>query len=188
VIPVQDVVPTGQTPLATIVLVAVNTVAFAAPQLAAIVLPASLPFVHADGTHFLAALWFLWIFGDQVEARLGRVTFVLLYVISGMAGMYAAAALLPFLPLPLNAAAFAVTGIVGAYFVLLPQARVLTLVPAPVLLAEVPAWFLAALWGLLQLADVATAPRALPGLFAALLLTFALGAVIAVVRRRPIRW
>ena len=187
VIPVQDVVPTGQTPIVTIALIAINAIVFAA-QLTAVPLPPTLPFAHPDVVHFLTALLFLWIFGDHVEARLGRVTLLLLYLVSSVAATYAASMFAPFLSPSQTAAAFAVTGVLGAYFLLLPQSRVLMLVPAPGLLTELPAWFLAAMWALLQIAGFARTPRSLPALLASLTIAFAIGALTALLARRPIRW
>lgn len=186
-IPIQDVVPTGRTPVVTLALIVVNVIVFAA-QWVPLDVPASIPFAHADIVHFLAAILFLWIFGDHVEARLGGVPFLLLYLLCGVGATQAALLLSPFLSLPQTAAAFAVTGVLGAYLLLLPQSRVLVLVPAPVVLAELPAWFLAGLWALLQVSAFVTTPRALPVLLASLAVAGLSGALFAMIARRPIRW
>jgi membrane associated rhomboid family serine protease len=164
VIPVQDVVPTGRIPVATLVLIALNVILFAA---AAPVLP---PFAHDSVAALIVAIVFLWLFGDNVEARLGRAAFVALYVMGGW--------------LPGLGAAGGVTAALGSYFVMLPQARVLMLVPLPPLLIEVPAVSFLAVWAVLHTLRSVPAPRTL-WMF---VVAFLIGAVAARVIRPRVRW
>src|SRR5262245_10921139 len=97
------------------------------------------PFVHLSAVHFLVTVLFLWLFGDNVEARMGRGPFVALYGACAAAGTYIAS-LMTGSSASLGAAC-AVTGVLGAYFVLLPKSRILVLVPIPFDLAETPAFF-----------------------------------------------
>ena len=166
-IPVQDVVPTGRMPVATLALIAVNVMFFAATAVSAPVLP---PFAHDGAAPLIVTLVFLWLFGDNVEARLGRAAFVALYVIGGW--------------LPGLGGAGGVTAALGSYFVMLPQARVLMLVPLPAVLIEVPAVSFLAVWGVLHALRSIADPRTLWMFVAA----FVLGAAVARVMRPRVRW
>jgi membrane associated rhomboid family serine protease len=112
-------------------------------------------FMHASWAHILGNMLFLWIFGNNVEDALGRVRFLLWYLAAGLA----ATAAQTFVTLSLGSAADAsipnigasgaISGVLGAYLVLLPTAKVLTLLAwFPV---EVPAVFFLAFWFLFQL-------------------------------------
>jgi membrane associated rhomboid family serine protease len=108
-------------------------------------------FMHASWVHILGNMLFLWIFGNNVEDAMGRVLFVVFYFLSG----FAATALQTLVTLttaphqdtliPFLGASGAISGVLGAYIVLLPRARVLTLAFffIPVL---IPAWVFLAIW------------------------------------------
>ena len=84
-IPVQDVVPSGRPPLATLALVAVNAMAFAAPVVAGQAPPAvSSLFGGSSLAYLVVGMWFLWLFGDNVEARVGRLSALSIYVAAGL--------------------------------------------------------------------------------------------------------
>ena len=169
-LPLQDVVPTRQIPAATLALIAVNAVVFAAQANGAPALRLTAPFTHNSIGLFLIGILLLWLFGDNVEARLGRAPLVLIYLLGGL--------------LPGLAATGAVTAVLGSYFVLLPRSRVLTLVPLPPVLVEVPAAFFLGVWAALHLLTFVTQPRTLWIAFAA----FGLGAAGARLMQRPITW
>ena len=107
-------------------------------------------FMHASWQHILGNMLFLWIFGNNVEDAMGRVRFLVFYLLAGIA----ATALQTFVTLhwasassasvPNIGASGAIAGVLGAYFVLLPRARVLTLIFfGIILIREIPAiWFL----------------------------------------------
>ncbi len=86
-------------------------------------------FLHGSWLHLIANMWSLWIFGDNVEDRMGRLRFLVFYIACGLA----AGALHQFTNLnsvvPTVGASGAIAGVLGAYFLLFPHARVLTLVP-----------------------------------------------------------
>ncbi len=110
-------------------------------------------FLHAGWLHFLGNVWTLWIFGDNVEDRMGTVRFLIFYmvcgVVAGLAQMFASADS----PIPSIGASGAIAGVMGAYFVLYPRAKVITLVPLffyP-LFFELPAVVYLGLWFWLQL-------------------------------------
>lgn len=86
-------------------------------------------FVHGGLLHLAANMWFLWVFADNVEDRLGGVRFAALYLLAGLAALATQVASAPASGLPVVGASGAVAGVLGAYLVLFPHARVLTLVP-----------------------------------------------------------
>jgi membrane associated rhomboid family serine protease len=109
-------------------------------------------FLHGGFLHLAGNMLFLWIFGDNVEDALGHGRYLLFYVGSGLLasllqGLFATSSLVPMV-----GASGAIAGVLGAYFVLYPHARVVTLVPLFFLfpLVEVPAFVFLLLWFLLQ--------------------------------------
>lgn len=109
-------------------------------------------FLHADLLHLGVNLWFLWIFGDNVEARAGRAMFLAFVLAAGCAAGMVHVIVAPTSAVPLIGASGAVAGVMGAYLRLFPRGRVLALVPLVVIpwLTEVPAWLFLALWFALQ--------------------------------------
>jgi membrane associated rhomboid family serine protease len=107
-------------------------------------------FMHASWQHILGNLLFLWIFGNNVEDALGRVRFLVWYLAAGLAAFAAQTAVtlgaggVNDASIPNVGASGAIAGVLGAYFVLLPRARVLTLIFfGIILIREIPAvWFL----------------------------------------------
>lgn len=122
-------------------------------------------FLHGSWWHLIGNLWFLWLFGDNVEDRLGRIRFVLLYVVGGLAAGGLQVLVQWGDTTPMIGASGAVAGVLGAYMVTFPYARVRTLVPFfyffwPIV--ELPAFVLLGLWFLLQFLE-GTMSLALPG-------------------------
>ncbi len=110
-------------------------------------------FMHAGFWHILGNMWYLWIFGDNIEDAFGRINFVGFYLLSGLAAAFAQLVTNPNTVIPMVGASGAISGVLGAYLVLFPYGRVLTLVPLfPffVRLIELPAIFLLGFWFLLQ--------------------------------------
>ena len=122
-------------------------------------------FLHGSWMHLIGNMWFLWLFGDNVEDRLGRARFTVLYLASGVgAGLCQVMVNWDGL-VPMIGASGAVAGVLGAYFVTYPHARVLTLVPFfyffwPIV--ELPAIVFLGLWFLMQFFN-ATAALGAPG-------------------------
>jgi membrane associated rhomboid family serine protease len=110
-------------------------------------------------------MWFLWIFGDNVEDALGKGRFVLFYLLTGLAGGIGHVITGPDSPLPTVGASGAVAGVMGAYMLMFPQARVIALVPILMVanLMEVPAAAFLGIWVLFQLASAAVARESLGG-------------------------
>lgn len=155
-------------------------------------------FLHGGWLHLGGNMLFLWIFGDNVEDRLGRAGFLLFYVAAGVAATALQVYLNPMSRVPTLGASGAIAGVLGAYVVLYPRAQVLTLVPLGLLTTtlRVPAvlylfvWFaLQALQGVVSLG----AGRADTGGVAwwahvgGFLLGLMVGAVLRLVRRPPPR-
>ncbi len=86
-------------------------------------------FVHGSFSHLLGNMWFVWVFGPAVEGRLGFRRFMVLYLISGVAAALMQGFFLPESTIPMVGASGAVSGILGAYLVLFPRARILTIIP-----------------------------------------------------------
>jgi membrane associated rhomboid family serine protease len=109
-------------------------------------------FLHGGWLHLLGNLWFLYIFGDNVEDLLGHGRYLVFYLACGVAANFIYLMFSPFNLMPLIGASGAIAGVMGAYFYLFPGARVLTLfliVVIPVFV-ELPAYFFLGLWFLLQ--------------------------------------
>src|SRR5215510_14886775 len=86
-------------------------------------------FLHASWLHLIGNMWVLWIFGDNIEDHLGHFGYLVFYIVSGLAGSLLHIALNPNSTVPSVGASGAIAGVMGAYFLLYPSARVLTLVP-----------------------------------------------------------
>lgn len=112
-------------------------------------------FLHANWLHILSNMWYLWIFGDNVEERLGGGRFLLLYLASGVIGVYAHSLVNPTSLTPTIGASGAVAGILGAYLVAFPHSRILTLLPLGffITFTEVPALLFIFIWIALQVAN-----------------------------------
>lgn len=95
-------------------------------------------FVHADLLHLLGNMLFLWVFGNNVEDRLGRVRFLPFYLLCGLLAALGQALTDPSSTAPLIGASGAISGVLGAYLVLFPRARVLTIVG--IIPLKIPAW------------------------------------------------
>jgi membrane associated rhomboid family serine protease len=110
-------------------------------------------FLHGGWLHILGNMLFLWIFGNNVEDRMGRIPFLLFYLVGGIAAALTQVAIDPRSTIPLVGASGAIAAALGAYIVLFPGARILSLVFLGFFyqLLEVPALILLGFWFLLQL-------------------------------------
>lgn len=170
--PLYDDQKTRLAPVLTILLIVVNALVFAmwqlplgidrSVQLAALV-PAEWTaapgpvtarhmidsmFMHGSWMHLIGNMWFMWIFGNNVEDAMGHVRFIFFYLLCGVAADFAHIAASPESMVPMIGASGAVSGVLGAYLVLHPQARVTTLIPLGILtrLVEIPAWIFLLFW------------------------------------------
>jgi len=118
-------------------------------SLAAVVLPFfTSMFLHGSWMHVLGNMWFLYIFGDNVEDYLGHFRYLVFYLLTGLIAMVAQVAVNLHSTMPTVGASGAIAGILGAYFVLYPKARVLTWFFVFVL--WVPAWIILGYWFVLN--------------------------------------
>ena len=108
-------------------------------------------FLHGGWLHLVGNMWFLFIFGDNVEGRLGHLRFLLFYVFCGLLAGLTQYALGPTVASPMIGASGAIAGVLGAYAVCWPQARIVTLVPFFILvLVELPALVVLGFWFVIQ--------------------------------------
>jgi membrane associated rhomboid family serine protease len=168
-IPLRDVIPSRTTPFMTVSLIVVNALVFfyefsLGERVEPFVLyyglvPAAFSFVslftsmflHGGFLHFAGNMLYLWIFGDNVEDRMGHGRFLVFYLLCGTAAALAQTIANPDSIVPMVGASGAIAGVMGAYFVLYPRSRILTLVPIFFLqLIEVPAIFFLGIWFLMQ--------------------------------------
>ncbi|HEY7349020.1 MAG TPA: rhomboid family intramembrane serine protease [Ktedonobacterales bacterium] len=105
-------------------------------------------FLHAGWLHIAGNMLFLLIFGDNVEDRLGHIAFLLFYVACGLVGVITQSLVNPNSTVPILGASGAIAGVLAAYLVFFPGARVRTLLL--VILVDIPAWLLIGLWILVQ--------------------------------------
>jgi len=104
-------------------------------------------FLHAGLLHILGNMWALWIFGDNVEDYLGHTLYLVFYLVSGLAAALLHTVFNLGSTIPTVGASGAIAGVMGAYFVLYPRARVLTLVPfILVFFMWLPAWIVLGYW------------------------------------------
>ncbi len=111
-------------------------------------------FLHGGLAHIAGNMFFLWVFGDNIEDRLGHLGFLLFYLIGGVMATLAHGLFSPAAATPLIGASGAVSAVLGAYIVLFPRQRVLTFVP-PFFLFWLPAWIYLGYWALIQLIEAA---------------------------------
>jgi membrane associated rhomboid family serine protease len=109
-------------------------------------------FLHGGWAHLLGNMWFLWLFGNNVEDSMGRARFVVFYLICGVAAAFAQVLMLPDSTVPMVGASGAISGVMGAYVILYPRVRVFTLVPLVFFITTIalPAWVMLGYWMLLQ--------------------------------------
>ena len=176
-IPLRDVIPSRTTPYITVTIIVLNVLAW----LFELALPADVRtvflqvygvvpadfhattlitsmFLHGGWMHVLGNMWYLWIFGDNVEDRLGHGRFIVFYLLCGMLAALGQIAIDPGSTLPTIGASGAIAGVMGAYFVLYPRSRVLTLIPLIIFweIIELPAIVLLGFWFVIQLFSAGT--------------------------------
>jgi len=110
-------------------------------------------FIHGGWVHVLGNMLFLWVFGDNIEDRLGRWRYLLFYLAAGAAASLTHIMFNPTSTIPVIGASGAVAGVLGAYMITFPRSRILALVPIFIVftLMEIPAVIFIALWFVIQL-------------------------------------
>jgi membrane associated rhomboid family serine protease len=171
-IPLRDVIPSRTVPYLTVSIIVLNALAWfyelslpredlpvflrqfgVVPAYFALPTLISSMFLHGSWSHVLGNMWYLWIFGDNVEDRMGHFRFLIFYLLCGTVAALGQIFIDSTSTLPTIGASGAIAGVMGAYFVLYPQSRVLTLIPLIVFweIVELPAIFLLGFWFLMQL-------------------------------------
>ena len=109
-------------------------------------------FLHGGFFHIIGNMWFLWIFGDNIEDRLGHFKFIAFYLLCGLAAGLAHAYTNPASQIPTVGASGAIAGVMGAYTILFPRARVKTLIPIFYYfhIVDLPAFLFLGIWFLMQ--------------------------------------
>jgi membrane associated rhomboid family serine protease len=114
-------------------------------------------FLHASFLHVAGNMLFLWIFGDNIEDYLGHFTYLVFYLVVGLAAAFTHILLNQGSRVPSVGASGAIAGVMGAYFILYPRARVLIWFP-PIFFFHVPAWLMLGYWFVMNfLSGTATA-------------------------------
>jgi membrane associated rhomboid family serine protease len=168
-IPLRDVIPSRTKPGVTITLIVLNVLVFLfqaslsdraydaflyafglVPAYFSFATVFTSMFVHGGLAHVAGNLLFLWIFGDNVEDRLGHLRFVVFYLLCGFIAALSQLMLDPDSTVPMVGASGAIAGVMGAYLVLYPHSRVLMLFPFPVFLFELPALVFLGMWFFVQ--------------------------------------
>jgi membrane associated rhomboid family serine protease len=110
-------------------------------------------FLHGGWMHLIGNMWFLWIYGDNVEDVLGHGKFALFYILCGIAAGLVHILLNPYSRIPTVGASGAIAGVMGAYLIKFPRSRILTLVPIFIFLTtmEIPASFMLLYWFAIQI-------------------------------------
>ncbi|QQR90683.1 MAG: rhomboid family intramembrane serine protease [Myxococcales bacterium] len=110
-------------------------------------------FMHGGWLHLIGNMWFLHIFGDNVEDRSGKKRFIWFYLLCGLAAVVAQTAIEPGSKVPMVGASGAISGVLAAYVSLFPGARIFTVVPIFIFIQfiEIPAFFFIFVWFALQL-------------------------------------
>jgi membrane associated rhomboid family serine protease len=212
-IPLRDVIPSRTTPGVTITLIVLNVLIYLlglmlteqardamiytfglVPAFFSVINVFTSMFVHGGFAHLAGNMLFLWIFGDNVEDRLGHGRFLSFYLMCGVVAALAQTMLNANSLVPMVGASGAIAGVMGAYLVLYPHSRVLMLFPFPPILFELPALFFLVMWFLVQfLNGVNQLPiferNAISGgvAFWAHVMGFVSGLVLVVFMRRPER-
>jgi membrane associated rhomboid family serine protease len=109
-------------------------------------------FLHGSWMHLLGNMWFLWLFGNNIEDSMTRGRFLAFYLLTGLAAAFAQILADPGSEIPMVGASGAISGVMGAYLVLFPRARVWTMVPLGFILQSfaLPAWVMLIYWMVLQ--------------------------------------
>ena len=115
-------------------------------------------FLHGSWMHLLGNMWFLWLFGNNVEDSMTRVRFVVFYLLCGLAAALLQVYAEPNSAVPMVGASGAISGVMGAYLVLFPRVRVFTMIPLGFFMQTfaLPAWAMLVYWMALQLLGVFT--------------------------------
>ncbi|MBU1298003.1 MAG: rhomboid family intramembrane serine protease [Bacteroidetes bacterium] len=110
-------------------------------------------FMHGGWLHLIGNMLFLYVFGDNIEDRLGHLRYLLFYLLAGLGAAFTQIFINPVSQIPMVGASGAIAGVLGAYILLFPTARILTLIPIFffIQLVELPAYLFLGIWFIMQL-------------------------------------
>ncbi|MEM9249919.1 MAG: rhomboid family intramembrane serine protease [Pseudomonadota bacterium] len=176
-LPIRDHNPSGRVPYVTYTLIVANVLAFAVtflsgvqgeiywylglvPAYADVLTAVTSLFLHGGLLHLGGNMLFLWIYGDNMEDEMGHVRFALFYLAAGIAAGFAHVAAAPMSEVPLVGASGAIGGVMGAYLLLYPKARVDVLFVLLIFfrIFPIPAWIVLAFWFGTQILSGAATP------------------------------
>lgn len=189
-IPIKDDIPTKSFPLITILLIVINIYVFVYEisldweELNTLVysyglLPTDIihfkfkplithMFIHADLGHIIGNMLFLWVFGNNVEDSLGKLNYMIFYILSGLGSALLQSIVSIFsgnTDIPMIGASGAISGILAAYMRLFPYSRILAVIPPFIFLFfTLPAWFFIGYWFILQLVAAVFLPTEFGGI------------------------
>ncbi len=221
-IPLRDTQPSSSKPVVTIFLIAINILVFlhevtldpwhlnyfiarygvVPDRLQYSDLFTSM-FLHGGWMHLIGNMWFLWIFGDNIEDILGHAKYILFYLLCGAVAAVIHVAVAPYSRVPTIGASGAIAGVMGAYMIKFPHSRILTLVPIFIFFTtfEIPAILMLAYWFAIQIfSGVGTVGYSnvsrggvawfahIGGFIAGILLVYLLGARERFRNRRDFSW
>src|SRR5665648_141558 len=177
-IPIRDQIPTRRVPIVNYLLIAANLIVFVLQSLAGAnqetlvnqfaLIPANFTaniilanftdifssmFMHAGLMHLGGNMLYLWIFGDNVEDSMGSIKYLMFYLVGGLVASLTHIYFNPGSQIPTVGASGAIAAVLGAYLVLYPQSRVMTIIPLGffIRLTSIPAIFVLGFWFILQL-------------------------------------
>ena len=110
-------------------------------------------FLHGSWMHILGNMWFLWIFGNNIEDSVGHLRFIVFYLVCGLTAAMAQVLASPASPIPMVGASGAISGVMGAYLVLYPRVKVYAIVPLGFIFTSIglPAWVMLGYWFIIQI-------------------------------------
>lgn len=171
-IPLRDTQPSYSKPYVTVVIIIINVLVFLyefslddysanafimtwglVPDNFAWINVFTSMFLHGGWLHMIGNMWFLWIFGDNIEDILGHGKYLGFYLLCGVVAALAQTLLNPFSRVPMVGASGAIAGVMGAYMIKFPNARIETLAFIFIFLTrfDVPAWLMLIFWFITQL-------------------------------------
>lgn len=177
-LPLRDTTPSRKIPIATISIIAINIMVFVKQiqlpydeTLNMIYKYAFIPsrfigglfniesyiplftsmFIHGSILHIISNMWVLWLFGDNVEDYMGSFRFVLFYLLTGLIAGFAHFISNPISNVPTVGASGAIAGVMGAYFIMFPHSKILTLIPFIPFFIRVPAPIFLLIWFISQI-------------------------------------
>jgi membrane associated rhomboid family serine protease len=110
-------------------------------------------FLHGSWMHLIGNMWFLWLFGNNIEDSMGRLRFVAFYLLTGLAAAFGQVITSPDSVIPMVGASGAISGVMGAYLILYPRVKVYVLIPIFIFFTSIalPAWMMLGYWFVIQL-------------------------------------